>query len=400
MQGGFFLYKGGDYPQRILKVKEKANWFILLDEELGPGCVNFSKNMRKRIWPGSESLIDRYYVIGSHAYEVGQSVLSEMSGKIQTTGWPRVDLWRSEMRYVYDKYVLSIREKYGDFILLTADFGYNSNKKIHDSIEIRKNSDWESIRKDVPTETRRADNVYSEYQECIKWLRKLDERDDLPQIIIRPHPAEDHAEWQRVAKSFKQIKVIYEGEVSPWIYGARAVLHRGCTSAVQAYMAGISTGYVVTKTEWIKRALPYDISEHLYTVQDVADFCKKYTGKNPTPPREYSQAFKDMIHIEEKFASELIVEDMLKLNATPEPPYKAGLKDMVYDILLNVRTELQRVKNSIFKPERKIGIAPPSQKMPGGITKQEVANLLQKISPDRQFKVRKVFKDCIEIEEL
>jgi surface carbohydrate biosynthesis protein len=389
-----------DISENILTIKGNIDFFIILDEESGPGREDFHGKMRMRIYPGTENFIDRYYVIGKHAYDVGQVVLPELGSKIEITGWPRVDLWRPEFLYLYDNAVSSLRRNHGIFILITADYGYNSQKRIDDALEVRKNSEWESVRRSVSSVAIKASNTFAEYQACMQSLRKLDERDDLPQIIIRPHPAEDHAEWQRVAKTFKRIKVIYEGEVSAWIYAASAVLHRGCTSAVQAYMAGIPAGYIVTKEEWIKQALPYQVSEHLYNSEDIANFCKKYIDHKPVPPTEYSEAFKNMIHIEkDKYASELIVEDMLKLGATPEPPYQAGVKDMLYDMLLNVRSGLKRVRDRVFKTEQNIGIAPQSQKMPGGITKKEVEDFLHRLDPNRKFKVRQVFKDCVEIEE-
>jgi hypothetical protein len=88
-----------------------------------------------------------------------------------------------------------------------------------------------------------------------------------------------------------------------------------------------------------------------------------------------------------------------KLGATPEPPYQAGVKDMLYDLLLNTRARLKSVRDRLFKTEQNIGIAPQTQKMPGGITKAEVEDFLYRLDPNRKFKVRQVFKDCVEIEE-
>ena len=82
-----------------------------------------------------------------------------------------------------------------------------------------------------------------EFQANIKVFKKIDKDKSCPQIIIRPHPAEDHDEWRRIASSFSKIKVIYEGEITPWIYASSALLHRGCASAIQAYMFGIPIGY-------------------------------------------------------------------------------------------------------------------------------------------------------------
>ncbi|MGB1097300.1 MAG: hypothetical protein ACPG2Y_01735, partial [Acholeplasmataceae bacterium] len=84
-----------------------------------------------------------------------------------------------------------------------------------------------------------AELTLKEFEANVNLFHKIDKDLSCPQIIIRPHPAEDHMEWNRIAKTFDKIKVIYEGSIIPWIYAAKALLHRGCASSVQAYMAGI-----------------------------------------------------------------------------------------------------------------------------------------------------------------
>ena len=57
----------------------------------------------------------------------------------------------------------------------------------------------------------------SKTTEKYRFIQKIDKDKSCPQIIIRPHPAEDHMEWNKIAKNFDNIKVIYEGSIIPWI---------------------------------------------------------------------------------------------------------------------------------------------------------------------------------------
>ena len=51
-----------------------------------------------------------------------------------------------------------------------------------------------------------------------------------------------------------------------------------------------------------------------------------------------------------------------------------------------------------MKIEEKIGVAPQSQKMPGGIDKNEIQKTLTKFFKNEDLLVKKVFNDCIMIE--
>ena len=68
-------------------------------------------------------------MLGNKALEVSKEVLKEMSPNIIKTGWPTIDLFRKEFKFFYTKKkVREIRGRYGDFILFSSAFGFNSKK--------------------------------------------------------------------------------------------------------------------------------------------------------------------------------------------------------------------------------------------------------------------------------
>ena len=87
----------------IVKLKKKCDHFVILDEELGTEEKHFAKVARRRIWPGTEKLIDRYFVIGKYGYDASRDMFPEMINNIRCTGWPRVDLWRKENDFLFRK---------------------------------------------------------------------------------------------------------------------------------------------------------------------------------------------------------------------------------------------------------------------------------------------------------
>ena len=395
--GGIFIYKGGLSHNEIKKLKEKINKFIILDEEMGP-AINYHlrKKIVRRIWPGSEKLIDRYYVIGKQASKYAKETFLKLESRVKITGWPRVDLWRPKFNCIYKDSVKSLRERYGNFILFSSDFTFISDERINLEKKFWKNSKWKVVKKNQKKKYIKAKEILYEFQENMKFIRELDERSDIPQIIIRPHPSEDLQEWKRINKSLKKIKVVFEGDLTSWINASKGVLHRGSTTSVEAYMKGIPTGYVVADKKIIKNTLPYRISQHLHNSKQISKFCLNSINKKPVPPKKYSNRFKNTIHVEKKYACELISDDIIKLNVERELPSDFSFRRYMIDTFV---VNLNNLKSLIIKILKKYmyKILLP-EKILGGITKKEVENILYNFDKHNNLKVRKILKDCVEIE--
>ena len=400
-KGGIFFYKGGVYLDRLYQIKKKCDHFVILDQELGTEKKTYAEYLRKRLLPDTDKLVDRYYVIGKYGYDVTCKTFPAMKDYTICTGWPRVDLWRKENDYLFKEKTESILKKYGNFMLFSSDFGYNSKKIIDDRIGYIKKTKNKLILKSLPWEKNRAEKSYKEYNQFLKLLEDYDKLKDCPLIIIRPHPAEDIDAWFEFSKKLKNIKIIYKDEITPWINASSGLIHRGCTSAIQAHMRGLPIGYFA-----IDKLLIHDltltsilISEHLFTLSDLVRFCKNsISSETIMKPIRYHDELKKMVHIEnDKLASELIIEDLLKLKSNKEYNYQVSFRDTIIDILLSIRSSLKKFIKDFFKIQDYLGIAPQSRKMPGGISKNEVEEFLKLINHNQDFKTNELFKDCIEI---
>lgn len=399
-KGGIFFFKGGLDFNKINDIKKKCDQFVILDEELGTEKKNYAKVARVRIWPGSEKLIDRYYVIGKYGYEASRNIFPEMQNSIKCTGWPRVDLWRKENDFLFKKEADQIKKKYGNFILFSSDFGYISTRFINDALKVYKNSQWKSIRDEFLTVKKRANEVFEEYNQFLKILKNYDKIEGLPLIIIRPHPAEDVEAWFETYKKLKlkNIKVIYEGEITPWINASLGVLHRGCASAIQAHMRGLPVGHFVCDNEKLTET-PYKISQHLFSLNDIVKFCKTASANKEMKLIRYHDEFKEMIHVEnDKLASELIIDDLLKLNTSKEMNFQKSSKNMFQDLFINFKISIINFVKYVFRFKQYV-IASPTRKIPGGISKHEVEDFLRRLDNNQNFKVKKILKDCIEIDK-
>ncbi len=72
------------------------------------------------------------------------------------------------------------------------------------------------------------------------------------QIVVRPHPHENHETYEKAFTDSRDVQVRKEGPVTPWILQSKAVIHRHCTTAIEAALAGkpaIAPQWVRTSAE-------------------------------------------------------------------------------------------------------------------------------------------------------
>jgi surface carbohydrate biosynthesis protein len=162
---------------------------------------------------------------------------------IHVTGNPRNDMLRPELHAFYAEEVRAIRERYGDYLLVNTNFNHvNAFFPAQNLFKPVKHPD------DAPAfgkagvgmsrqfaETLRAQKqaVFEAFQALIPELSGAFPRHT---IIVRPHPTEGQDVYRRLASGNERIHVTNEGNVVPWLLGARALIHNGCTTGVEAFV--------------------------------------------------------------------------------------------------------------------------------------------------------------------
>lgn len=162
---------------------------------------------------------------------------------IHLTGNPRIDLLRPEIRSFYDLEVNELRRAYGDFILINTNFNHvNAFYPSMNLFQPVKNQGAEL------QFGRAAKGMTLEYAQGL-WAHKqavfedfqglipaLDKAFSDYTIIVRPHPTENQEVYQRIADQCERVRVTNKGNVVPWLMGAKALIHNGCTTGVEAYV--------------------------------------------------------------------------------------------------------------------------------------------------------------------
>lgn len=409
--GGVYFFKGGLSLDLIKNIKKKCSKFTILDEEAGPGDENPRGTMRERINKNIEQEIDRYYILGKKNFDIAKKIFKKFRHSLVLSGWPRIDFFRLSAKHKKNNpNVKDIKKRYGEYILFVSDFGQNSKKMLSYTKKTNKKI-YKNNKKLQNRIYKISLDQFNEFNKVSDLLMDLDKDSSIPMIIIRPHPSEDHEPWERISKKFKKFKVILEGEISPWIYGSKAILHRGCSTSVQAYLGNIPQGYIVTNKKTIRKALPYTLSKKLFSLNDVKKFCQNIINLKNNKNKNFllNKDFNKIIHTEKKFASEIIVEDIIKMNISKEDPYKPDIitffKNWIRNFMHNynvasfiLKKFFLKFTNNVYETKVDI-IVSQHQKIPYGIRLKDIHNEITNYNFKDKIIVKQILKNTFLIEK-
>lgn len=162
---------------------------------------------------------------------------------IHISGNPRNDMLRSEMQGFFEDDIANIRSTYGDFILINTNFNHvNAFYPVQGLFLPLKTSDQEPrFGRSARGMTREfaegfRDHKLAIFEDFKKLVPSLEQAFPDHMIVVRPHPTEKHDVYHEIAARCGRVRVTNEGNVIPWLMAARALIHNGCTTGVEAYV--------------------------------------------------------------------------------------------------------------------------------------------------------------------
>ena len=201
----------------------------------------------RRVCPKGLRYVSHLFAWGEDNAELWQHYPELPSGTpIHITGNPRGDLLRREMRDIYERDVKHLRSIYGDFILVNTNFNhvnafspdlnlFRPVKQAGDEPKFGRAA--KGMSRDYAKGLRdHKQAVFEDFQRLIPTLEKA-----FPDhtIVVRPHPTENQDSYHKIAAHCQRVRVTNEGNVVPWILAAKALIHNGCTTGVEAYVIGV-----------------------------------------------------------------------------------------------------------------------------------------------------------------
>ena len=189
---------------------------------------------------------------------------------ISVTGHPRFDLYKKKWNSYFADKVEKVKERFQDYILVIGNYGYaNHGIGVDYVFSDATNyvvSDYENRLDRVGYYTYSTRQMVS----IIELTHHLAVRYPQKNFVFRPHPSENYDYYKAVFNGVDNIKVIHEGEVNPWILGAEAVIHDGCTTAIESTLAEIPViNYKAFYNEKYDIWLPNQLGKRASTLEEV-----------------------------------------------------------------------------------------------------------------------------------
>lgn len=197
----------------------EKEWIQQLDRRLDPSVLN--EHDKILCWGEFQA---RHYRGKSH------------NSKVIATGQPKFYYKDVEYRAIFDQFSVG-----SDYILFNMNFAaFNSLISLtdfltsSDSHRHSKDDDY-SYKRDVWLDN--GANLIA----ILNVIKKLleDDRFNHLHFIVRPHPAENQAIYENMFLGKKRVLVTKEGTAIEWALNSKAVVHHGCTTGVESFLAGV-----------------------------------------------------------------------------------------------------------------------------------------------------------------
>lgn len=232
----FLLSKGGSINRfKFFKNKRLNNYVGILDEE-GPihNLTQYSKNSRlnKEILNN----IDHYFVWGRKDYEENKKLFLKYKKKTILSGHPKYDLLKKKNLKLFSNSVKKIKINHSKFILISSNFVFNPVYKQDLYYKFTfANMNQKELEKNKKIYFKRRNIELSNYRNLINLSKKIALNNKSYNVIFRPHPNERIKDVKNeFGKVPINLKIIFTGNITPWIIGSELFIHSGCTTFLEA----------------------------------------------------------------------------------------------------------------------------------------------------------------------
>jgi surface carbohydrate biosynthesis protein len=232
---------------------------------------------RRRLSPKAVGLVSHLFAWGKDDAEILRKFPAYPGVPIHVTGNPRIDLLRPDVRGYFDEEVADIRRRFGEFVLINTNFGFVNafasrlnllqKSKIPGGTPVGGENTLGMTPEFARGLAAHKQALFMCFRELVPVLAEA-----LPDhtIVVRPHPAEGHEVWRDAACGSENVRVVNEKSVIPWLIATKALVHNGCTTAVEAAVLGTPTvAYRPVREDDFDLELPNTLSLEAFNLSEL-----------------------------------------------------------------------------------------------------------------------------------
>jgi len=397
---GLFLDKSVS-PSRARLFGEYKQWGHKIAAwcEEGLTIVDPNEYLPRKIDAQAMRQVEQFYAWGPYQAGLVKGKCSESVEKIVLAGNPRIDLLRKPFRAIFDEDVKKLNDRCGRYILINTNFSLCNHQKGEGAfMRLQKDAGKLKTPEDEAFARQWVAHKTAIFEAFKAFIPKLCTQLSEMNVIIRPHPSENHGTWAKLAEPFKNCQVVHEGTVVPWIIGSDVLIHNGCTTGIEAYLLDKPVlAYQPVTNSVYDAELPNGVSEQIYSESDLLRRAGEIVQNRESPRHSAEQEAFIAQYISQtagELASDFIAREIGDILSRPFG------RDAIESTLALMRRVLWRIRHP------RGPVAPDTvyhrQKFPG-LSKMEVEqaiNLFTKCSGRfAGVHVRELGSDCFMLQE-
>lgn len=236
-----------------------GNLITSIDEEAGLVDHGYERFAIVRYSDETIGQASAVFAWGSEDTETLKRIYPQYANRIHQTGSPRADQWKPCFTNYWGA-PKGMPKK--PFLLVSSNMGSaNAIRPFHESIAYERLAGY--FQRDPDSFAKRFNHIAEDYRmslafiEAIRYLAAESEGDY--DIVLRPHPVENIKAWKVYLADIPNVHVIREGSITAWVNNAIAVMHNGCTTAVEATISGTPVVTYVPFEQEYAREIPNDL---------------------------------------------------------------------------------------------------------------------------------------------
>ena len=348
--------------RRILKLLRQMGHHMVGWDEEGLVWVDEDTYRRRRVHDESIGQLNTVFAWGALHAGALAPVCEKLGVELVEAGNPRADLLGPRYRPLYQDMVSDLNREFGDFILINSNFGWLNYTLAQQQRNEKSDEELAAIAAKSNHPLGYLKHRYQVFHSFLEMLPNLAARFPDRTIVVRPHPSESSAGWELATKHLKNVVVRYDSDLIPWLLAADAIIHNGCTTAIEAALLGqVTIMYRAHDGGKYEIRQPLSVSIEAQTQEDV--FQQIANGKHGRMmPESVHQVLDDMVaNLDQRPGVEVISDFISNIDKTRFD--RAGLRQRLSGKLkLAIRMAEKRYARS--SPTSPANLEYISQKFP------------------------------------
>jgi surface carbohydrate biosynthesis protein len=245
------------------EVLRRLGFAVVCGDEEGLVWPSKEQYLHAKVHPATLERADLLLAWGEQNGRVWLESPGYRGAPIRVVGNARADLLRPELRGLHTGAAEELRERFGRFALVNTNFSRLNHYLPGGSRQQDRLDHGGDAGNDLDLGLAAHKKVlFEHFLEVVPALAR-----SLPDhtLVVRPHPSERRETWREAAAGLGNVVVLHEGAIVPWLLAAEAVVHNGCTTALEAVLLGrLAIAYQPVTSERFDLELPNLVSHRVF----------------------------------------------------------------------------------------------------------------------------------------